>query len=89
MSKTIPYKGTLQCLLIEFLDVTDDQVIPSALPYNLSYSMIITGCYPKAKEEHQDEVDVIAEIKNQIKAGGKFPTKRDLHNCSQQTRNYM
>ena len=41
------------------LDVTDDQVIPSTLPNNFSHPMIIRGCYSKAKEKHQDEVDVI------------------------------
>ena len=51
--------------------------------------MVVTSCYSKAKEEHQDEVDVIAQIKNQIEAGGEFPTKRNLHNCNQQTRDYM
>ena len=61
MSKTIPFMETVISMIIGriILDVTDDQVIPSTLPNNFSHPMIIRGCYSKAKEKHQDEVDVI------------------------------
>ena len=68
--------------------ITNNQVIPSPLPNNLFHPMIITCCYSKSEEEHQNEVDIIADIKNQIEACGKFPTKRNLHYSNQKTWNY-
>ena len=76
-------------ILVEFsLIITNNQVIPSPLPNNLFHPMIITRCYSKSEEEHQNEVDIIADIKNQIEACGKFPTKRNLHYSNQKTWNY-
>ena len=88
--KEYTFKEISYMFMVKFspIGITNNQVIPSPLPDNLFHPMIITCCYSKSEEEHQNEVDIIAEIKNQIEACGKFPTKRNLYYCNQKTWNY-
>ena len=62
--------------------LTYDKVVPSPLPDDLLHPMLISSCDAISNHKDEDELYVIAQIKNDVEACGKFPSECQLHHSN-------